>query len=131
MPLKLTLKPTEKVVINGAVITNGGSKATITVENSAVIMRQKDIMLPEDADTPARRIYYAIQLAYLDEAGREDTLETTRQLILDFLKAVPTQETRAILEPMGAELANGQFFAALKRCKSLIEFEEARLSYVG
>lgn len=131
MPLKLTLKPTEKVVINGAVISNGSSKSTITVENSAVIMRQKDIMQPEEANTPAKRIYYSIQLAYLDEAGRVTLLETTNDLIFDFLKAVPTAEVKSLLEPMGADIANGQFFSALKRCKKLMEFEEARLSYVG
>ena len=54
MPLKLTLKPEEKVVINGAVLANGPSKTTLSIENSAIILRQKDIMQESDATTPAQ-----------------------------------------------------------------------------
>ncbi|MDP6352320.1 MAG: flagellar biosynthesis repressor FlbT [Alphaproteobacteria bacterium] len=129
MPLKLTLKPEEKVVINGAVLSNGPSKTTLSIENSAIILRQKDIMQEEEANTPARRIYFCIQMAYLDLENTNLYLEKTNQLVRDFMAAIPTEAVKKIIEPLGAELAGGRYFQALKRCRELIAFEEQRLNY--
>ena len=129
MPLKLTLKPEEKVVINGAVLSNGPSKTTLSIENSAIILRQKDIMQESDANTPASRIYFCIQMAYLDLENANLYLEKTNQLVGDFVTAVPTEAVKRIVEPLGTELANGRYFQALKRCRELMAFEEKRLNY--
>lgn len=129
MPLKLTLKADEKVVVNGAVLTNGPSKATFTIENSAVILRQKDVLQESEADTPAKRIYFCVQMAYLDNDNTEDYLEKTNELVREFLAAVPTREVTRIVEPMGVELASGRYFQALKRCRQLMAYEAKRLNY--
>ncbi len=129
MPLKLTLKPGEQVVVNGAVLTNGARATKLTIENPAVILRGKDIMQQDEANTPARRIYFCVQLAYLDSANVEQYLNNVNQLIGEFVAALPNAEVAKIMLPMGAELASGQFFKALKRCKRLIAYEEKRLSY--
>ena len=44
MPLKLSLKPGEKFVINGAVVANGDKRSTLVVQNQAAILREKDIL---------------------------------------------------------------------------------------
>jgi len=129
MALKLTLKPNEKIVVNGAVLTNGPAKTTIAVENSAVILRQKDVMQETEANTPARRIYYTIQLAYLDDDNRLAYLGKTNLLARDFVSAAPTPEVIDTVVSLGADLARGNFFQALKRCKKLIAYEETRLNY--
>ncbi len=46
MALKLTLSPSEKLVVNGAVIQNGDRRASVVVQNKASILREKDILLP-------------------------------------------------------------------------------------
>ena len=67
MALKLSLKPHEKVVINGAVIANGDRRSTICVENIANVLREGDIIQPEQANTPAKRIYLPIMLMIMGE----------------------------------------------------------------
>ena len=67
MALKLSLKPDEKLVINGAVIANADRRATLIVHNKASILREKDILQEQDVDTPAKRIYFPIMLMYMDE----------------------------------------------------------------
>jgi len=129
MPLKLTLKAGEKIVINGAVLTNGPSKTTFAVENSAVILRQRDIMQPENANTPAKRIYYHIQLAYLDRDNADAYLEKSNELVRDFITAVPTEEVYALFEPLGLEISQQRYFQALKRCREIIAYEDKRLTY--
>src|SRR6185312_15497145 len=69
MPLKLSLKPGERFVVNGAVLQNGDRRAVLLLQNKASILREKDIIQPEDANTPVRRIYFPVMMMYLDPAG--------------------------------------------------------------
>ena len=54
MPLKLSLKPGEKFVLNGAVLANGDKRTSLVIQNKACVLREKDIMQPKDAKTPAK-----------------------------------------------------------------------------
>lgn len=131
MALKLTLKPREKIIVNGAVLSNGTSKTTLSVENEAVILREKDILTEDRANTPAKRIYFCLQMAYLDAANERDYLDKANHLVRDFVQAVPTAEVRAILEPVGVNIAKRNYFQALKQLHKLIDFEAKRLGHDG
>ena len=68
MALKITLKPQEKMILGGAVITNGNhAGCQLIIENRVPILREKDILSENYADTPCRRLYFIIQLMYIDE----------------------------------------------------------------
>src|SRR5688572_6947981 len=67
MALKLSLKPGEKFVLNGAVVQNGDRRGVLLLQNKASVLREKDIMQSEDANTPARRIYFPVMMMYLEE----------------------------------------------------------------
>jgi flagellar protein FlbT len=69
LPLKLSLKPGEKFVLNGAVVQNGDRRGVLVLQNKASVLREKDIMQPEEAVTPARMIYFPVMMMYLDEPG--------------------------------------------------------------
>jgi flagellar protein FlbT len=131
MALKLTLKPGEKVIINGAVLANASGKTTLSIENSAVILREKDILTEEHANTPAKRIYYCLQLAYLDDENERSYLEKANLLVREFIEAVPTAEVKDILGQVGTEVSGRNYFKAMKQMKKLIAFEEKRLNYGG
>src|ERR1044071_4409561 len=68
MPLKLSLKPGEKFVLNGAVVQNGDRRGVLVLQNKASVLREKDIMQAEEANTPARRIYFPVMMMYLEPA---------------------------------------------------------------
>ncbi len=78
MPLKLSLKPGERFVVNGAVLQNGDRRAVLLLQNKASILREKDIIQPEEANTPVRRIYFPIMMMYLDPAGAAGILRRIR-----------------------------------------------------
>jgi len=67
MPLQLTLKPGERVILAGAVIQNGPTVAHLQIENQVPLLRQKDILTEAEATTPCRRIYLVVQLMYIGE----------------------------------------------------------------
>ena len=66
MPLKLSLKPGERFVLNGAVLANGDRRANLIIQSKASILREKDILQQEDANTPAKRISFPVMMMYLD-----------------------------------------------------------------
>jgi hypothetical protein len=55
----------ERLIVDGAVIRNGGKASVLFIENVIPILREKDIMGEKEADTPCKRIYFILQLMYL------------------------------------------------------------------
>ena len=56
MALIIDLKPGEKILIGEAVITNDDQRTRLHIAGEAPIMREKDVMKEEQADTPCKRI---------------------------------------------------------------------------
>ena len=66
MALKVELKPHERIIIGSCVITNTDQRARLLIDGEKIpILREKDILTPETADTPAKLIYLAVQLMYI------------------------------------------------------------------
>ncbi|HVO04053.1 MAG TPA: flagellar biosynthesis repressor FlbT [Candidatus Cybelea sp.] len=65
MPLKFTLKPGEKVIVNGAVIGRGEEPGSFYLYNKVKFLRGREVMKEEQADTLAKKLYLIIQLIYL------------------------------------------------------------------
>jgi flagellar protein FlbT len=74
VPLKFSLRPGEKVIVNGAVIGRGEEPGTFYLYNKANFLRGREVMKEEHADTNEKKLYLAIQLLYLFP---EDTAETS------------------------------------------------------
>ena len=122
MALKITLKPHEKIIVGGAVITNGSAKCEFAVENSASILRQSNIITPDDADTPARRIYLAVQLMYVDPQRLLNHQKLYWQLVKEFIDAAPS--SLHLIDTMNEFVYSEEYYRALKSAKKLIEFEQ-------
>ena len=128
MALKITLKPHEKMIIGGAVVTNGNSKSELLVENNVPILRQKDIMNEKDANSPTRRIYFVIQLMYIDEKNLPLHHKNYWKLVQDFIQAAPT--TLPIVDQISNSILGGQYYQALKLARKLIDYEEEIITRV-
>ncbi|TAD88879.1 MAG: hypothetical protein EAZ99_12065 [Alphaproteobacteria bacterium] len=127
MPLKLSLKPHEKILINGAVIENCGGRCELAVHNTASLLRQKDIMREEHATTPARRIFFLIQMIYISQEQREQRLALFRQILAEFIAASPSSVDLVLEINRLVEAAD--FYAALQVCRKLIQHEQRILDH--
>ncbi|HVK82022.1 MAG TPA: flagellar biosynthesis repressor FlbT [Verrucomicrobiae bacterium] len=127
MPLKLSLRPGEKFVVNGAVVQNGDRRAALVLQNKASVLREKDIMQQDEADTPAKRIYFPIMLMYLDEAGRDKAYSEFAARLAEFMGVV--RDPVILTECIGVskEVMAGEYYRALMRCRKLISYEAERL----
>ncbi len=121
MALKIILKPHEKFIIGKAVITNGEAKSAFAVENDVPILREKDIMSLAAADTPCKKIYFAIQLMYVDERNLSEHHKTYWDLVKDIAGAAPS--IRPMLKDISERILNGNHYQALKMTKKLIDYE--------
>jgi flagellar protein FlbT len=130
MPLKLSLRPGEKFVVNGAVVQNGDRRAALVLQNKASVLREKDIMQPEDASTPARRIYFPIMLMYLDEQGRDKAYSEFASRLAEFMGAVRDPAVLAECIGVSKEVMACEYYRALMRCRKLIAYEAERLGIV-
>jgi flagellar protein FlbT len=130
MPLKLSLKPHEKFVLNGAVLMNGDRRASLVIENKASILREKDIMQSEEADTPIKRIYFPIMMMYLDADASQTYYEEFVLRMTEFMNALSNREALALCVEISRDVLQSQYYRALMKCRKLFDFEQLRLNYV-
>ncbi len=128
MTLKITLKPHERIIIGGAVVSNGGRRNDFIVENNVPILRQKDIMSEIDANTPARRLYFIIQLMYIDEQNLITHHNAYWKLIQELIEAAP--RVLGLIDQISEHIVSSRYYQALKLSRKLIDYEEEALNRV-
>jgi flagellar biosynthesis repressor protein FlbT len=127
MSLILKLAPGERLFINGAVVTNGDRRANLMVETKAQIVREKDVLQPEDASTPVRRAYFAAQNVLLSAQPALGSMESF-QTQLDALRAVFRKaEHIALLDEAERQMEQGNTYRALAALRDLVLYESALL----
>ncbi|SFZ81484.1 flagellar protein FlbT [Devosia enhydra] len=125
MALKVELRPGERLIVGNCVITNSDQRTRLFIEGRTPILREKDILSPATADTPAKRIYLAIQLMYLgDESAalRRQYFE----LVTDLVRAAPS--TTTLVDEINNEILTNSHYKALKAAKKLVAYEQDLLS---
>jgi flagellar protein FlbT len=127
MALKLELKPGEKFVINGAVITAGRSGASLVLHNKAVLLRGRDVMQEEEANTAARRLYFSIMLMYIDPEGRDKYRKRFNGFWDDFMSATTMRQAQELLRKILETVEAQDYYRAMKLCRQLIAYEASVL----
>lgn len=128
MPLRIKLKPHEKVIIGSAVVSNGSNKAELVIENTVPLLRERDVLTAKTADTPCKRIYLVIQLMYLEPQAVARHERTYAKLARDVLEAAPS--TRRLFDSIEDRIGAGEYFAALKLARKLIAYEQEVTDHV-
>ena len=125
MALKVELKPGERIILGDCVVTNADQRTRLVIEGDAPILREKDILTRKTANTPANRIYLAVQLMY---TARDPSPhhEIYFSLIRDIMRAAPS--TMGIIENINNHILTGEMYKALKSAKKLIAYEEELLN---
>jgi len=121
MSLKVELKHGERIILGDCLITNEGGRTKLRIDGAAPILREKDIMTPEAADSVAKRIYLTVQAMYLSRTPAEHHA-TYFQLVQDMIQAAPS--TRQFVESINNKILTGSMYKALKDAKALIDYEQ-------
>jgi flagellar protein FlbT len=124
MALKVELKPFERIIIGESVITNSETRAHFLIDGAAPILREKDILTAETANSPVKRIYLCVQMMYL-EKDIPKYQELYMGFVKDLLEAVPS--FRPQIEDASKLILSGQLYNSLKEIRKLIKQEEELL----
>jgi flagellar biosynthesis repressor protein FlbT len=127
MALKVELKPHERIIIGSCVITNTDQRARLLIDGDMIpILREKDILTPETADTPAKLIYLAVQLMYISPDPKINH-STYFNLLRDLVTAAPSMWP--IIEGININILNNDLYQALKEAKKLMAYEKKLLDH--
>lgn len=128
MGLKVELKAGERMILGDCLITNGEQRTRLFIEGQAPILREKEIMTPEQADTPAKRIYLAVQIMYTSRDPRPHHA-TYFTLTRELVQAVPS--AWLYVEDISSHIMAGAMYKALKSAKALIAYEKDLLDHAS
>jgi flagellar biosynthesis repressor protein FlbT len=122
MPLLIHVRKGKKIFMNGAVLENASERTiTFLLKNQAEILRCDDVLVPDDAVTPASRIYYALQCLYLFPDSRGQCLPVLVELVESYRKAAPSASE--LVERLFTAVRAGQYYDGLKVARELIAHE--------
>jgi flagellar protein FlbT len=125
MTLKLSLKPGEKFVLNGAVLINGDRPTSFLVENQVTVLRDRDMMEAEAADTPAKRVYLAILNLYMGEGEAEVQYDEFVTQMSVFMSDVTDGETLRTCVAISRDVLQRNYYKALIKCRQFFDFEHS------
>jgi flagellar biosynthesis repressor protein FlbT len=124
MALKVVLKPFERIIIGKSLITNSETRTTFLIDGEAPILREKDILTAETANTPVKRLYLCIQMMYL-ENDIPKYQDLYMGFVKDLLEAAPS--FRPSIETASKLILGGSLYSSLKEIRKLIAREEELL----
>jgi flagellar protein FlbT len=128
MPLKLKLAANEQLVVNGAVMVNGGYRTTLTVRNFAQILREKDVLQEDEADTPTKRLYFQVQAMLLQPPPSAELAAAYRTQMEMLRRAFVRPDNLASLDEVERMVASADYYKALVQLQKLVGVEASLLS---
>lgn len=127
--LVLKLGPHERVLINGAVIENGDKRSRLAIMTpNANILRLRDAIHPEEANTPVRRVCYVAQLVLSGDAVPSDARHQLLRGIEQLSQVLTDPDSRRLLAEASRSVLAEQHYQVLKCLRGLLPREERLLA---
>ena len=125
MPLRVELKPFERIVIGETVLVNSGTRTCFLIDGDAPILRERDTITAETANTPAKRLYLCLQTMYL-----KNDIPRYRLAYQGFLRELreASPGDRVTIDAANAHVVAGALYKALKEIRKLVKREDERLA---
>jgi len=122
VPLKLVLRPGEKLIVNGAVIGVGDHPVSLYFYNKVNFLRGREILKEEQCDSIEKKLYFIIQLIYIFPEDAELNLVKFR-IILDEAK-LARPDSVPVLTEIEELVDQGNHYRALKIAKKLFPADD-------
>ena len=127
--LVLKLGPKERVLINGAVIENGDRRSRLSIMTpDANILRLRDAIHPNEANTPVKRVCYAAQLVLTGDTSADDARFSLLRKIEELSQIFTDPDSRALIAEATQSLVNDRHYHCLKALRNLLPREERLLA---
>ena len=130
MPLRLTLKPDERIIVNGCAIRNASRRQTLTIENRADVVRGHDLLKEKDANTPVTRVYFLIQTVLVAADLREEFNPQIQKNLAE-LATVFGPDLRENIVSAANFVSIGDYYKAMRALSGLIKYERQLLGLMA
>ncbi len=125
--LKISLKPGEKIYLNGAVI-RVDRKVTIELLNDVQFLLENHVLQADNASTPLRQLYFVLQVMLMNPEGAEDARAMFRKSLPLLLASFASEPIRSALKHVDRLVAEDRLYEALKQIRALYKLEEECLT---
>lgn len=122
MPLNLTLKPNEVILINGCVVRNSDRRQTFMIESKGDVVRQRDLLNGDEARTPVKEVYFFIQSALLDSDVREKLVPIIQKKLGQLVPVFHDEMSQHIFEAAN-HVSLEDFYKAMRALRPLMDYE--------
>ncbi|MRI57776.1 flagellar protein FlbT [Methylobacterium sp. DB1607] len=120
MPLRITLKPHEAIIINGVSLRNGGKSADFLIETHCKFLREGEIIRESEADTPCKKLCVTLQIIHLS-GDPTDAINLFFRQAVDVMKIMPS--SAPFMAEIQTALIEKQTHKALKAGRQLVYHE--------
>lgn len=120
--LKLTLKPHERVVVNGCVIRNGDRRQALTVENRADIVRESDLLKAEAQATPVSKVYFLMQTALIRPETRDQAVTAIQKGLADLACCFGSEMCNRVMFAANY-VSTGDYYKAMSEMRVVLRYE--------
>jgi flagellar protein FlbT len=124
--LKISLKPNEKIYLNGAVI-RVDRKVTIELLNDVQFLLESHVLQIDEASTPLRQLYFILQVMLMNPTGADDAYEMFRRSLPLMIASFTDPEISGTLKHIDRMVGEGHVYEALKAIRSLYPLERQAL----
>jgi flagellar protein FlbT len=127
MPLRVELKPFERIIIGESVIINSDARTSFLIDGDTPVLRERDTVTAATADTPAKRLYHCVQTMYLKndvpryQASYLGILQELRDSLQDSCPG-----SSELIAAVNHHVSDGALYKALKEIRKLMKREDER-----
>ncbi|TPI46988.1 flagellar biosynthesis repressor FlbT [Mesorhizobium sp. B2-9-1] len=120
--LKISLKPNEKIYINGAVI-RVDRKVTIELMNDVQFLLESHVIQADQASTPLRQLYFIVQIMLINPVGAPEAREMFRRSLPMLIASFDNQDICKGLKQIDRMVGEDEIYEALKAIRALYPLE--------
>ncbi len=120
--LKISLKPNEKIYLNGAVI-RVDRKVTLELLNDVQFLLESHVLQMDEANTPLRQLYFNLQVMLMNPSGADDAYALFRRSLPLMLASYSDPEINGALKHVDRMVGEGHIYEALKAIRALYPLE--------
>jgi flagellar protein FlbT len=124
--LKISLKPNEKIYVNGAVI-RVDRKVTVELMNDVQFLLESHVIQVDDASTPLKQLYFILQVMLMNPAGAAQARDLFRRSLPLLLASFEDAQISAALKQIDRMVGEDHIYEALKAIRSLYPLERRAL----
>jgi flagellar protein FlbT len=128
MPLKLTLKPGERIIVNGCAMRNSNRRHVLMIESQADVVRGHDLLEEGAAATPVAQAYFLIQTVLIRSDLRDQLVPEIQKRLAGLATVFGAENLSRVFKAANYVSCN-DYYKALRALRPVMAHEAELLQF--